>query len=75
MLVGQDNLGHQFGLSTSTPDFLTTPSDPNDHSRLNIASKTRRITFGPQVVDTFTAAFSCRRVQVLACPGQRAHRP
>jgi transposase InsO family protein len=30
----------------------------DDHSRLNIAAKARRITLGPQVVDTFTAAFA-----------------
>src|SRR5829696_4199253 len=29
----------------------------NDHSRVNIAAKARRITLGPQVVDTFLAAF------------------
>jgi transposase InsO family protein len=29
----------------------------DDHSRVNIAAKARRITLGPQVVDTFTAAF------------------
>jgi transposase InsO family protein len=29
----------------------------HDHSRVNIAAKARRITLGPQVVDTFTAAF------------------
>ena len=30
----------------------------DDHSRVNIAAKARRITLGPQVVDTFTAAFT-----------------
>jgi transposase InsO family protein len=30
----------------------------DDHSRLNIVSKARRTTLGPQVVDTFTAAFT-----------------
>jgi transposase InsO family protein len=30
----------------------------DDHSRTNIAAKARRITLGPQVVDTFTAAFT-----------------
>ena len=30
----------------------------DDHSRINIAAKARRITLGPQVVDTFTAAFT-----------------
>ena len=30
----------------------------DDHSRVNIASKARRVTLGPQVVDTFTAAFT-----------------
>ena len=30
----------------------------NDHSRVNIAAKARRITLGPQVVDTFLAAFN-----------------
>jgi transposase InsO family protein len=30
----------------------------DDHSRVNIAAKARRITLGPQVVDTFTAAFA-----------------
>jgi transposase InsO family protein len=29
----------------------------DDHSRVNIAAKARRITLGSQVVDTFTAAF------------------
>ncbi len=29
----------------------------DDHSRVNIAAKARRITLGPQVVDTFTTAF------------------
>ena len=29
----------------------------DDHSRVNIAAKARRITLGPQVVDTFLAAF------------------
>jgi transposase InsO family protein len=29
----------------------------DDHSRVNIAAKARRVTFGPQVVDTFLAAF------------------
>ena len=31
----------------------------DDHSRLNLASKARRVTLGAQVVDTFTVAFSC----------------
>jgi transposase InsO family protein len=30
----------------------------DDHSRVNIAAKARRITLGPQVVDTFLAAFT-----------------
>ena len=30
----------------------------DDHSRVNIAAHARRITLGPQVVDTFTAAFT-----------------
>ena len=30
----------------------------DDHSRLTIAAKARRVTLGPQVVDTFTAAFT-----------------
>ena len=30
----------------------------DDHSRVNLAAKARRITTGPQVVDTFLAAFS-----------------
>ena len=29
----------------------------HDHSRVNIAAKARRITLGPQVVDTFSTAF------------------
>ena len=29
----------------------------DDHSRVNIAAKARRITLGPQVVDTFSTAF------------------
>jgi transposase InsO family protein len=30
----------------------------DDHSRVNVAAKARRITLGPQVVDTFIAAFT-----------------
>ena len=41
----------------------------DDHSRVNIAAKARRITLGSQVVDTFLAAFAR-----WGSPGQRAHR-
>jgi transposase InsO family protein len=56
----------------------------DDHSRLNIASKARRTTLGPQVVDTFTAAFTrwgmpasvLTDIQAWWCPeGPRIVRP
>jgi transposase InsO family protein len=56
----------------------------DDHSRVNIAAKARRITLGPQVVDTFTAAFTrwgvpasvLTDIQAWWCPeGPRIVRP
>jgi transposase len=56
----------------------------DDHSRVNIAAKARRVTLGSQVVDTFTAAFSrwgmpasvLTDIQAWWCPeGPRIVRP
>jgi transposase len=56
----------------------------DDHSRVNIAAKARHITLGPQVVDTFLAAFGrwgmpaevLTDIQAWWCPeGPRIVRP
>src|SRR5829696_1563208 len=49
----------------------------DDHSRVNIAAKARRITLGPQVVDTFTTAFGRWGVPASVLTDNRGgiHRP